>query len=262
MATRTAPPAGEGTVKSADRVMAVLDLVAEVGDLGFAEIAGRLGLPKSSAHALLRTMERRRYLAYDADGKVYRLGYRIWELAGSRHEAEDLRTALKPLMDELSRRTEETVQLAVLDGAEAVYLALSESSHAVKLTSRAGSRLPAHTSAIGKTLLSGLDDEQVRARLGEGPLERLTEHTITDVDALLAELDRIRRQGYSVDNQEFAIGLRCVAKAVCDASGAPVAAMSVSMPTPRYSRAVATAARQELAATVEQAAARLGRRPG
>jgi DNA-binding IclR family transcriptional regulator len=246
-------------VKSADRVMAVLDLVAERGALSFAEIADALAMPRSSAHALLKTMQARGYLAFEERTRQFRLGTRIWELASSHRAFGDMRTLLRPLMDELVGRTGETVQLAVLDGAEAVYLELSESPHPVKLTSRPGARLPAHTSAIGKALLAGLDDPEARARLEAADLVRMTANTICEVPALLEELGRVRRRGYSVDNEEFALGLRCVAMPVRDIEGHQVAAMSVSMPAPRYSRAAATNAREGLAQTVAQAAERLGR---
>jgi DNA-binding IclR family transcriptional regulator len=260
--TAAVQPAGAERVKSADRVMAVLDLVAERGGMPFSEIAERLELPKSSAHALLRTMEARGYLALDPGAKTYRLGSRIWELAQAFHEIDDLRTLMKPLMDRVVERTGETVQLASLDGASAVYLGLSESPHPMKLTSRAGARLPAYTSAIGKALLAELDPEEARRRLEGETLVKLTEHTITSVDDLLAELENVRRQGYSVDNEEFAVGLRCVAMPVRDIEGTPVAALSVSMPTPRYSREAAANARNALADATAAAAERLGRWQG
>jgi DNA-binding IclR family transcriptional regulator len=249
---------GDARVKSADRVMAVLDLVGETGSLSFAEIVSRLELPKSSAHALLRTIQQRRYLVFDEDRRVYRLGTRIWELARSHNGVEDLRDLMKPLMDALVDQTQETVQLATLDGLEAVYIELSESPHPMKLTSRSGVRLPAHASAIGKALLADLSPDEAAQRLGERELVALTAHTVSDVPSLLTELERIRRQGYSVDNEEFAVGLRCIAMPVRDINGTPVAAMSVSLPTPRYSREVAAQARAALGETVGRAAHRLG----
>ena len=248
-----------GGVKSADRVMAVLDLVAESGSLSFGEIATRLALPKSSAHALLATMHARGYLAFDEDHKVYRLGTRIWEIANAHHGIEDLRTVIRPLMDALVERTGETVQLAILEGIEAVYLEQAQSPHPMKLASRAGVRLPAHASGIGKTLLASLDPAEAARRLDGASLVRLTANTIGDAPTLLKELDRVRRQGYSLDNEEFAIGLRCVAMPVVDAEGKTVAAMSVSMPTPRYNRTVMANARKALAETVAAATERLGR---
>jgi DNA-binding IclR family transcriptional regulator len=248
-----------GGVKSADRVMAVLDLVAENGSLSFGEIAARLRLPKSSAHALLQTMHGRGYLDFDESSKLYRLGTRIWELANAHHGIEDLRTVMKPLMDGLVERTGETVQLAILEGVEAVYLEQSQSPHPMKLTSRAGVRLPAHTSAIGKALMASLDPEEAARRLDGASLPRLTDNTIGDVPTLLEELERVRHQGYSLDNEEFAVGLRCVAMPLVDAQGRTVAAMSVSMPTPRYNRSVMAHARRALAETVALATERLGR---
>lgn len=251
--------ANGGHVKSADRVMSVLDLLAANGSMSFSEIVDGLGVPKSSAHALLRTMQDRKYLALDPDSKEYRLGNRIWELAQAHHGIEDLRTLMKPLMDRLVERTGETVQLARLDGVEAVYLELSESPHPVKLTSRPGARLPAHTSGIGKALLASLDQEEAKRRLGDEPLEKLTEHTISDPAELLEELERIRAAGYSSDDEEFAVGLRCIAMPLLDATGRPVAAMSVSVPTPRYSRKGMADARRALTETVTEGAELLGR---
>jgi IclR family KDG regulon transcriptional repressor len=253
--------AADGRVKSADRVMSVLDLVAASGSLSFTAIVERLGLPKSSAHALLRTMEDRDYLTLDPQAREYRLGSRIWELAQAHHGIEDLRSVIKPLMDGVMERTGETVQLARLEGTDAVYLELSESPHAMKLTSRVGARLPAHASAIGKSLLASLEPDEARRRLAAVDLPRLTPRTIADPDELLAELERVRRQGYSVDNEEFATGLRCIAMPVRDATGRAIGAMSVSMPTPRYSRAAAANARRALADAVATAAESLGRWP-
>ena len=170
VATPSRVAADGAPVKSADRVMAVLDLVAERGAMPFSEIAEALALPKSSAHSLLRTMEARGYVAID-DERRYRLGSRIWELAQAFHEVDDLRTLMKPLMDEVVERTGETVQLAILEGVSAVYLALSESPHPMKLTSRAGARLPAYTSAIGKTLLASLDRDEAARRLDGAELD-------------------------------------------------------------------------------------------
>jgi IclR family KDG regulon transcriptional repressor len=244
-------------VKSADRVLAVLDLLAQRGPLTFSVIADELCLPKSSAHNLLATMLARGYLERDIDQGVFLLGIRVWEIAQAEHRVERLRTALKSLMDGLVEATQETVQLAKLEGFEAVYLEISESPRPMKLTSRVGARLPAHTTALGKTLLAFLDEEDVLARLGERELESLTEHTITTPTALLEALRLIRRRGYGTDDEEFAIGLRCIAMPIRDRKGTVTAAMSVSMPTPRHSDEIAARARFHLADTVAEAERRL-----
>ncbi|ADB53299.1 IclR family transcriptional regulator [Conexibacter woesei] len=252
--------AAGGAVKSADRVLAILDLLAEREALTFSEVVAALELPKSSVHNLLQTMIDRDYVEYDAAAKSYGLGIRVWQIGRARRDVEHLRTVLKPLMDELRSRTEETVQLARLEGADAVYLEISESPHPMKLSSTPGVRLPAHASGIGKVLLAALDPDDARARLEGSVLESFTSHTLTDVEAIMAELDRVRQQGYGTDNEEFAIGCRCTAMAVRDGAGQVVGAISVSIPTPRYSRDVAARVRKALGEMTTAAQAQLARR--
>jgi IclR family KDG regulon transcriptional repressor len=246
-----------GLVKSADRVLAVLDLLAHHGPMTFARIVEELDLPKSSAHNLLATMTARGYIERDAAQGVFVLGIRVWEIAQAEHRVERLRSALKALMDGLVGATQETVQLAKLEGFEAVYLEIAESPRPMKLTSRIGARLPAHTTGLGKTLLAFLDEDDVLERLGSREMESLTEHTITTPAGLLDALRTIRQRGYGTDDEEFAIGLRCIAMPIRDRHGLVTAAMSVSMPTPRYSDEIAARARFHLADTVAEAERRL-----
>jgi IclR family KDG regulon transcriptional repressor len=245
-------------VKSADRVLAVLDLLAEHGAMTFSAIADALKLPKSSAHNLLHTIASRGYIDRDPERREYRLGYRLWQLAQGRDDLEHLRVVLRPLMTGLGERTRETVQMAVLDGVEALYLEIVESPHPMKLASRPGVKLPAHASAVGKALLASLDPAEAHRRLAEASLAPLTERTLVDVAELDRELARIRHRGYSTDNEEFTIGCRCVAMPIHGPDGAVVAAMSVSIPTPRYTREFAERTRADLAATVAAAGHRLG----
>ncbi|KAA2267014.1 IclR family transcriptional regulator [Solihabitans fulvus] len=245
-------------VKSADRVLAVFDLLAERGPLSFSDICEALELPKSSTHNLLHTMVIRGYLDRDPQQKAFRLGVRVWQVAQHCTDVEHLRRLLRPLMERLVERTEETVQLATLDGVSAVYLEIVESPHPMKLTSKVGSRLPAHASAVGKVLLAHLPAGEAGARLAGADLVRMTDRTLTTVDALLRDLALTRQRGYGLDMEEFVIGCRCVAMPVRNADGTVIAALSVSIPTPRYSRETAAAARAELAATVAEAERLIG----
>lgn len=245
-------------VKSADRVLAVLDLLGEHGAMTFSAIADALELPKSSAHNLLHTITLRGYIDRDPERREYRLGYRLWQLAQGRGDLEHLRVTLRPLMAGLGERTRETVQLAVLDGVDALYLEVLESPHPMKLASHPGVKLPAHASAVGKALLAALDPAEAHRRLAAAPLARLTDRTLVDPDDLDRELARIRHRGYSTDSEEFTIGCRCVAMPIHGPGGAVVAAMSVSIPTPRYTREFAERVRTDLAGTVAEAGQRLG----
>jgi DNA-binding IclR family transcriptional regulator len=126
------------------------------------------------------------------------------------------------------------VQLARLDGVENVYIAISESPNPMRLASRVGMRLHAHATGIGKALLSAIDREDARRRLEEVVLPRLTAKTVTDVEGIMALVDRARDVGYAVDDEEFVEGCRCVALPVTteDEAGV-VSAISVTMPTLR-----------------------------
>ena len=144
-------------VKSADRVLALLEYLAREGQAPFGAIVRDLGLPLSSAHQLLQTILGRGFIELDESTRLFKLGFRLWEVAQSYAMTDDLVSLAQPLMDELTSITTETVQLARLEGIDNVYLAISESPHPMKLVSSVGKRLPAHATGLGKVLLAALD---------------------------------------------------------------------------------------------------------
>jgi DNA-binding IclR family transcriptional regulator len=248
----------ESAVKSADRVLTVLDLLAARGPSTFSAIVAALALPNSSAHNLLQTMVRRDYLEFDGEARTYAMGLRLWQVAQAYGGNRDLVAEARPLMQGIVDVTGETVQLARLDGIENVYLAIAESPHPMKLVSAVGSRLYAHATGLGKALLSDLPDAEVRRRLAGVTLPAFTPNTITDVDRLLVALASVREQGFATDDEEYVIGCRCVAMPIRGTAGSVVAAMSVSIPTPRYTPAIAERARLALADAVRELERRLG----
>lgn len=235
-----------GSVKSADRVLAILEYLASVGTSSFSHVARDLGLPPSSTHELLNTAVARGFVEYDDATRNYMLGSRLWEVAQAYSPAEDLASIAKPLMDRLVEKTRETVQLARLHGLDNVYLAISESPHVMKLVSSVGSRLPAHATGVGKVLLAGLESDDLDARLADAELEAFTTKTITSVSALKREIDEARRRGFGEDNEEYVVGCRCIAMPIRDRRGEVIAAMSVSVPTPRFTPSLAATIRTEL----------------
>lgn len=249
---------GDTAVKSADRVLTVLDLLAARGPSTFSEIVSALALPNSSAHNLLQTMVRRDYLEFDPDARTYALGLRLWQVAQAYGGNRDLVEIAVPLMQRVVEVTGETVQLARLDGVENVYLAIAESPHPMKLVSTVGARLYAHATGLGKALLAALPDDEVRRRLQGVSLPAFTPYTVTDPDALIAALHEVRERGWATDVEEYVIGCRCVAMGVRDGSGQAVAAMSVSIPTPRHTPAIAERARLALRDAVLELERRLG----
>ncbi len=245
-------------VKSADRALQALELLCVSDPMRLNEIAERMGIPPSSASNLIRTMARRRFLEFDTETKKYRVGSRFRELARASERSDDLIALAQPLMDELVEQTRETVQLARLDGIENVYLAISESPHPMKLVSRVGGRLFAHATGVGKTLLAQLSDDEVRRRFAGFELPRFTPTTIVDVDELIGCLHTIRSTGYGTDDQEYVLGCKCIAVSILGPGGVPLAAMSVSIPTARYSDDFGADALDHLRVAARRLSAMLG----
>jgi Transcriptional regulator len=225
------------TVKSAERALRVLELLTtRESALTFTEIGGVLGVPASSLHGLLRTLASRGWLAYDEASRGYALGIRALEAGNAYARSFPLPERARPIMTALRDELDETVQLAVRDGRHNVYLAKVDGSHALTLASEVGRRLPAHATGLGKVLLADLPPQQAADLLGSQPLERFTTNTIADLPKLCRYLAVVRRRGYAVDNEEYSLGVLCIAAPVRDSTGQTVAAMSVSVPTVRFDR--------------------------
>ncbi|WP_369205569.1 IclR family transcriptional regulator [Streptomyces sp. PU-14G] len=206
--------AASSQVKSAVRTVQLLEFFA--GRPGMHTLAGvqeALGYPKSSLYMLLRTLVDLGWVEVDATGTRYGIGVRALLVGTSYLDGDEVVAAAKPTLDRLAAQTTETIHLARLDGTDVVYLATRASQHHLRPFSRAGRRLPAHSTSLGKALLATHTDEQVRALL-PARMTGVTENTLTDPEALLEELRLVREQGYAIDREENTLGLRCFGIAV------------------------------------------------
>ncbi|HWQ15359.1 MAG TPA: substrate-binding domain-containing protein [Roseiflexaceae bacterium] len=242
-------------VRSAERTLDLLELLAGSAEgLSFSQIGSALGLPKSSLSGLIRTLDARGYVAKTPDRRRFRLGPKIAELSAAIQPDGSVLEAATQAMRRLARQTGETAHVAVLEGASAVYVAVEESMHSMRMATAPGQRLPAHATAVGKCLLASLRDDTI-ARLLEQPLVARTPRTITAMPELRRELAHIRRLGYAYDAEELVAGLHCVAAPVLDGAGRAVASIGVSIPSARLEPAGVT----RTAALVFQAAAEASR---
>lgn len=221
-------------VKSADRAVAILEYLAGVEGATFAELIDALALPKSSASALLSTLENAGWVERD-NRRRFTLGLRAWQVGRSYRGHDDLAARAKPLMDALARDVGETVQLARLDGVDNVYIAISLSANPMRLASAVGMRLPSHATGIGKALLSQLDPAERARRVTEATLAPLTSKTVTDPELLLAALSHCAAEGVAVDDEEYIEGCRCVAVPLHTGALGFESALSVTMPSFRTS---------------------------
>jgi IclR family transcriptional regulator, KDG regulon repressor len=220
-------------VRSADRTIDLLELLASrTSGMTFNELITALDMPKSSLSGLLRTLMARGYVARTSDGRRFRLGLRIIELSASYLRDDTIIEDASHEMRRLAHVLGETAHVAVLDGAEVLYVAAEHSQHSKRFASPLGRRLPAYATAVGKSLLATLPDAEVERLLGT-QLASLTPQTSTSLAELRRELAHIRRLGYAYDSEEFAAGLHCVAAPICDETGRGVASIAVSIPDAR-----------------------------
>jgi DNA-binding IclR family transcriptional regulator len=216
-------------VQSVDRALSILEVLARIGEAGVTEIAGELGVHKSTAFRLVATLEAHRLVEQSADRGKYRLGVGVLRLAGATTARLDVVQEARPLCRQLAATTGETVNVTVLSDSSALYLDQVAGSSALQTHNWVGQHIPLHATSNGKVLLSGLDPSALDRLLPT--LASYTPQTITRKPALRAELDRIREQGYAVAVDELEIGLTAVAAPIRNAGGDVVASMSVSGPT-------------------------------
>ena len=197
-------------VKSAVRTVELLEYLAARPDhpARLREISDALTMPRSSAHALLRTLVAQGWVRSDPTGTLYGIGVRALLVGTSYLDSDPYLPLITPFLDDLRRDLDETFHVGRLDGTDIVYLATRESQQYTRASNRVGRRLPAYTTALGKALLAerfGVDrDEHIPAAL-----RPLTTNTIVDRRSLDEALDDVRVRGYATDDEENTMGLRC-----------------------------------------------------
>jgi IclR family KDG regulon transcriptional repressor len=204
------------------RAFSVLELfLTDQRPLSVPEIAERLGFPRTTTHELVNTLIHTGYLRRDEKqpNKVF-LGRKVLELGNVYAVKLDLIAEGRKVAQDIVAKCDETVQMAILDGTEAVFVAKVDCSKMVRLVSRAGSRLPAHCTAVGKMMLSSLSDSEIGDLYkGQENLEKMTENSISSLSQLKHELSVIRKRGLSYDDCESNTDVRCVSAPIYNHAG-------------------------------------------
>ena len=197
---------------SALKALAILEgVVNEGGPVSIARLAEALGMAKPTAHRIAVSLERQNFLQREPGTRRFIGGPRLVELSLGTLEASTRQGARRAVLQDLCDRTGETCNLGALAGNEVVYLDRVETQWPLALRFRPGSRVPIHCTAIGKLLLAGMPRRRQDRMLRGVPMKAYTGATIIDPGALQQELDRIREQGFAIDNEEFLAGVVCVA---------------------------------------------------
>ncbi len=217
-----------------DRVVAILDLLGESDNsLSLAEICRRMSLRKSTAHRALMALERTG-LIERAPAHRYRLGLKLYDMGNRAVEQIDLRARVHPYLRKLALRVGHTVHLGVLHKTRVVYIDKIEPiNRYVCISSRTGTSNPIYSTSLGKAILAFLPGEEIAKTISDIQFIAFTSKTLTSSEELMNSLERVRRRGFSVDDEEMELGTRCVGAPIFDAAGGAVAAVSVSGPASR-----------------------------
>ena len=222
------PP--KNLVQSVLRALRVLELLDKKGELGVTEISETLELDKSTTFRLISTLKHSHFIVQNPANSKYTNGYKLFELGQNVLHQTDLIAKVYPYMREISARTGETVNLAVHEGAEVIYVEKIETEDIVKISLSIGQRRPMYCTAVGKAFLAHMPEALMRDLTSRFDYTPFTPTTLRDQDALLKELEEIRRVGYALDNAEHWPGIRCVAMPLLNGRNEAIAAVSVSMP--------------------------------
>jgi IclR family acetate operon transcriptional repressor len=221
-------------VQSVDRAISVLELLAQ-GEAGITEIAGELGVHKSTVSRLVSVLEARGLVEQLGERGKYAIGFGVVRLAGAATGRMDLTKLGQPVCQALADSFGETVNIAVHDAGVAINITQARGSAAISAVNWIGQRTPLHATSSGKVLLAYLPADE-RKRLASLPLDSYTENTVTDAGRLLAELEAVAAQGFAACFEELELGLHAAAVPVRGHRGEVVAAMSASGPSYRLSR--------------------------
>lgn len=222
-------------IKSIDKVLDLLEfLSANEQETGITEISKKLHMGLSTVHRILTTLKSRGYVIQNKQTTKYRLGIRLFELGYAVQNIKHLVEITKLYLAQLSESTNETANLAILEGKEVIYIVKNESSEVLTTNIKVGTRLPAHCTALGKVLLAFISDGEFDSLYkADEPLSTLTFNSISSLKELKNKLKKVKKQGYAVDIEEYKIGINCIGAPIFGRNGA-IAAISITGPASRF----------------------------
>ncbi|HHY38311.1 MAG TPA: IclR family transcriptional regulator [Clostridia bacterium] len=248
-------PRTDGSVQSVERALEVLEEVARSSSgLGISELSARTKLGKSTVHRLITALRLRGFVVQDRTSGKYKLGIRLFEVGSLALRQMGIETDVLKVIEDLCEAYNETINLAVLDHTDIIYVAQAQSSRPLRMGLRVGTRVPAYCSALGKAILAYMPREEARRIFEASSPRAYTPNTIIDTEIFLAHLDRIRRIGYSIDNEEYFEGIRCVGAPIIDKTGKVQAAISLAGPSIRITMDRMETIAEDLKAAAEKIA--------
>lgn len=221
-------------VQSLERALTILNKLSEYPDgIQITRLSEQVGLTKSTIHRLLATLSSMNYVVKDEETDKYKLGLQVLFLSRNLLNNSDIVTVSKPFLEKLSQEVNETVHLCIEDRGEVVYIDKIESTQTIRMYSRIGSRAPMYCTGVGKILLSGKDQDEFNELISNINFIPKTPSTITSKEEFIEEIEKVKSQGYALDNAENEVVLRCIAAPIFDHKGKIIASFSISGPSNR-----------------------------
>lgn len=249
----------ERLIQSVDRAIDVLELfTSNVSELSVKEISEGLHLSKSTVHGLIKTLEFRGYLEQNPVNQKYKLGLRLFELGNLVGSQMDIRKLSSSAIHHLGEQVKETVHLVMLDGKEVIYVEKVEGPGTLRMYSQLGKRAPMHCTGVGKAILAFLGEKRIDEILNATELVGFTPYTLTNPEDIKKELERVRQNGYAIDDQEIELGLKCFAAPIFNHEGKVFASISCAGPNNR----IVTERINEIASNVKAAGLEISRKMG
>lgn len=248
-----------GGARTLGRGLDILELLATASRaMGVTELGEQLGLDKSTVHRLLTTLVKRGYARQELHSRNYALGAQALVLCDAFQSQTGLQQICHPLLQEMTGITGETSHLAVLSGMNIVFVDWVSTPHVMGIRTVVGRSEPAHCTALGKAILAALPAEQKRDILQNVSFQAYTKHAPATIAEIEEDLKTSVTRGWTLDNEEFLSGVRCISAAVLDSTGYPVAAMGISGPATRMTMARCKKAGPQICAISHRASLMLG----
>jgi DNA-binding IclR family transcriptional regulator len=226
----------DATLKSVSHVVGVIEYLQAHPGVRLVEIAERVGVHKSNASRLLKALRGYGWIARDTTGLTYRIGARLVSIGQTTINQFALADQLIPMMQMLRDASGETVHVAVFDDGDMLHVRRIESPEVIRVACPLGTRDKLHCTALGKAFLAALPDTEMKRVMNNIEFEKRTPNTITDRAAFLLEMRKTRARGYSIDNEEGRLGVRCLGVPLIQRSGQAVGALSVAGPSERWTQ--------------------------
>lgn len=224
------------TLQSVDNTIQLIELLNEYGPMGITELSKKMALGKSTVHRILSTLKKRNYVTQDVENEKYMLSLKWASIGASVLKRQGIIQIVHPYLIRLSEKYNETAYLSVLNGYQMYFIDKVLSTNAIIMDMQIGSNINAHCSASGKVLLSGQYKDDLSGYTQNVSFIKFTKNTVTDTETLKQELENIRRNGFSIDNEEYEVGLTCYAAPIKNNLGDVIAAISISGPSERMNK--------------------------